>query len=66
MTYYLTNIGENKMATTRICDACGKERKLEYGKTCSTGHFICSYCRGDTSILSTPKKSCPICKKDLR
>ena len=54
------------MPTKRKCDACGKERKLIYGKTCEKGHFICSYCRGDTSIMSSPTKTCPICKTKLR
>ena len=56
----------NYIATKRICDACGKEKELQYGKTCSSGHFICSSCRGYTNMLSIPRKTCPICKKDLR
>ena len=54
------------MGKKRICDSCGKEKTLEYGQTCEKGHFICSNCRGNTSIISTTRKYCPICKTKLR
>lgn len=51
----------------RICDSCGKEKVVEGGKTCASGHFICKECYWKTAgLLAGPKKNCPLCKKPLR
>jgi len=52
----------------RICDACGKEKDVEGGKTCSNGHFICYDCVHSTEGLffGSPMDTCPICKQPLR
>lgn len=49
----------------RVCDSCGEQKKLEGGKTCDKGHFICYQCRG-VSVFSNGKTRCPICKGKLR
>lgn len=49
----------------RVCDSCGKTKKLEGGKTCETGHFICYNCR-NVGVFSSGRTVCPICKKKLR
>ena len=50
---------------TRRCDACGKEKDLRGGKTCSNGHFICKDCVWSGGWFS-PRKACPLCGKPLR
>lgn len=49
----------------RICDNCGKSKKLEGGKTCDSGHFMCYDCR-DVGFFSSGKSQCPICKGKLK
>lgn len=49
----------------RICDVCGKKKKLEGGKTCEKGHFVCYSCR-DVGVFSSGRTTCPICKKKLK
>lgn len=41
----------------RICNRCGKNREVRYGKHCEKGHFICGVCDF--------KNNCPICEKKL-
>jgi hypothetical protein len=51
----------------RTCDACGKEKDIEGGKTCGQGHFVCKSCSYSHGLLGpSSKKYCPICKKPLR
>lgn len=51
----------------RTCDACGKEKDVSGGATCSTGHFICSSCKYIKGFISDTKRTqCPICKQALR
>ncbi len=49
----------------RTCDICGKIKKVEKGKTCETGHFMCYECR-DVGFFNDGKTTCPICKKKVR
>ncbi|MCF8070689.1 MAG: hypothetical protein K9L30_19070 [Desulfobacterales bacterium] len=49
----------------RICDACGKRKKLEGGKTCDKGHFICYSCRDGGSLFGARTK-CLLCKTKLK
>lgn len=49
----------------RICDACGKNKELEGGKTCEKGHFICRSCR-NIGVFDSGRKTCPICKTKLK
>ena len=53
----------------RICDSCGKEKDVRGGKTCESGHFICQDCvygSGLQPLISSSRKQCPICGKQLR
>jgi hypothetical protein len=54
------------MATERICDVCGVKKKLEGGKTCENGHFICYTDRNTGFFGGGGKTVCPICKAPLR
>ncbi len=53
---------------SRICDACGRDRALDGGRTCEKGHFVCKDCvyKGTTFLVNAEKKICPICKNPLR
>jgi rubrerythrin len=53
------------MPIERICDACGKSKKLSEGKTCDNSHFICKQCRYN-GVLSNDKTTCPLCKTKLK
>ncbi len=51
----------------RTCDACGKEKEINDGKTCERGHFICSSCKWVSGFISRDiRKKCPVCDKPLR
>lgn len=50
----------------RVCDKCGKKKPLNGGKTCESGHFICSTCVDRTVFSTSGMTTCPICKKKLR
>ncbi len=50
----------------RICDKCGKKKKVEGGKTCESGHFICKDDAWEGSWMPSQVKYCPLCKKPLR
>ncbi len=50
---------------SRTCDACGKDKDVSGGKTCETGHFVCSSCVYG-GILGPTRSSCPLCSKPLR
>jgi len=45
----------------RICDACGKEKDVYGGKTCTKGHFICRGC-----YMSRGSTKCPLCSTELK
>ena len=50
----------------RICATCGREKDVEGGKICETGHFVCKACVWSTAgIFSSERKQCPLCKKRL-
>lgn len=51
----------------RVCDACGKEKEIEGGKTCENGHFICSSDKWMEKVIGRDlRKKCPICDSPLR
>lgn len=52
----------------RICDSCGKEKKLKGGKTCDNGHFICKDCVYENWNIITggKRKQCPLCNKPIK
>ena len=54
----------------RTCDACGKRKDVEGGKTCPNGHFVCKDCvwttYGPFGLFVGEAKYCPLCKEDLR
>jgi hypothetical protein len=50
----------------RTCDACGKSKSVDGGRTCETGHFICKDCVWSGIVFVSDKKSCPLCRKPLR
>jgi hypothetical protein len=52
----------------RVCDSCGKDKPVEGGRTCESGHFICKECvwAGSGFLSQNDKKYCPVCKKKLR
>jgi hypothetical protein len=50
----------------RTCDACGKTKELQGGKTCDKGHFICKQCVGTSGFLSSARTKCPIDKTPLK
>jgi len=49
----------------RTCDACGKNKELQGGKTCDKGHFICRSCL-NLGVFSFGRSTCPICKTKLK
>lgn len=49
----------------RICDACGKEKRVRGGKTCPNGHFICADCVYG-GLFGPTRAICPLCGKPLR
>ncbi len=49
----------------RICDVCGKEKEVSWGKTCEKGHFVCASC-ADFGFLAGKRTQCPICKTTLK
>ena len=51
----------------RTCDSCGENKKVQGGKTCETGHFICVTCVQETmGLFSSSRTQCSICDKPLR
>ncbi len=51
----------------RVCDKCGKKKKVEGAKTCQNSHFICKSCVQETiGLFSGSRTQCPLCKKALR
>ncbi len=49
----------------RICDHCGNKRSVSGGKTCDSGHFVCSSCiYKSIGVFSSGMKECPLCKKN--
>lgn len=52
--------------SVRNCDACGKKKETQGGRTCEKGHFVCKDCVYSGIILISEKKYCPLCKKSLR
>ena len=52
----------------RHCDACGKEKELQGGKTCEKGHFICKSCvTTHYGVFGNDTRSkCPVCSKPLK
>ena len=50
----------------RSCAACGKEKDIEGGRICESGHFICKACVWETAgVFSNERKICPVCKTRL-
>lgn len=43
----------------RTCDACGKDKPLEGGKSCTKGHFTCKDC-------AYHHEHCKLCGHTLR
>lgn len=52
--------------STRICDNCGSSKEVKGGKTCETGHFICSVCKRDGLLGLGYRKTCQLCGKKLK
>lgn len=48
----------------RVCDAWGKSKDVNGGKTCEKGHFICSSCK--SVGWGSTRSQCPLCKKPLK
>jgi hypothetical protein len=53
----------------RTCDACGKNKDVQGGKTCPRGHFVCKddvWAGTGGGFFGNGLKNCPICKEGLR